>query len=51
LTSTFATVSTDIPSYEAIHGRMPLHREEFDTSDDIVGFIVDNEKVNILLSD
>jgi len=23
LTSTFATVSTDIPSYEAIHGRMP----------------------------
>jgi hypothetical protein len=24
-TSTFATVSTDIPSYEAIHGRMPLH--------------------------
>jgi len=24
LTSTFATVSTDIPSYEAIHGRMPL---------------------------
>jgi len=25
LTSTFATVSTDIPSYEAIHGRMPLH--------------------------
>jgi len=25
--------------------------EEFDTSDDIVGFIVDNEKVNILLSD
>ena len=25
LTSTCATVSTDIPSYEAIHGRMPLH--------------------------
>jgi len=25
LTSTFATVSTDAPSYEAIHGRMPLH--------------------------
>ena len=25
LTSTFATVSTHIPSYEAIHGRMPLH--------------------------
>jgi len=25
LTSTFPTVSTDIPSYEAIHGRMPLH--------------------------
>jgi hypothetical protein len=25
LTSTFATVSTDIPSYEAIHGHMPLH--------------------------
>jgi len=25
LTTTFATVSTDIPSYEAIHGRMPLH--------------------------
>jgi len=25
LTSTFATVSTDIPSYEAIHGRIPLH--------------------------
>jgi hypothetical protein len=24
MTSTFATVSTDIPSYEAIHGRMPL---------------------------
>ena len=24
LTSTCATVSTDIPSYEAIHGRMPL---------------------------
>ena len=26
LTSTCATVSTDIPSYEAIHGRMPLHQ-------------------------
>jgi len=26
LTSTFATVSTDIPSYQAIHGRMPLHK-------------------------
>jgi hypothetical protein len=25
LTSTCATVSTDIASYEAIHGRMPLH--------------------------
>jgi hypothetical protein len=25
LTSMFATVSTDIPSYEAIHGHMPLH--------------------------
>ena len=25
LTSTCATVSIDIPSYEAIHGRMPLH--------------------------
>ena len=25
MTSTCATVSTDIPSYEAIHGRMPLH--------------------------
>jgi len=25
LTSTCATASTDIPSYEAIHGRMPLH--------------------------
>ena len=24
LTSTFATVSTDIPSYEAIHGRKPV---------------------------
>ena len=27
LTSTFATVSTDIPSYEAIHGCMPLQME------------------------
>jgi hypothetical protein len=26
MTSTFATVSTNIPSYEAIHGYMPLHR-------------------------
>jgi len=25
-TSTCATVSTDIPSYEAIHRRMPLHQ-------------------------
>jgi hypothetical protein len=25
MASTCATVSTDIPSYKAIHGRMPLH--------------------------
>jgi len=29
LTSTFPTVSTDIPSYKAIHGRMPLHYYHF----------------------
>jgi len=33
LTSTFATISTDVPSYEAIHGRMPLHNIPLTISD------------------
>jgi len=53
LTCRFPTVSTDIPSYEAIHGRMPLHYHEIPTFSIIFaepGLMADTVFILVLLS-